>query len=146
MTLWRAVPQVQELKDLQGPFQVGSVVEVGCAVGWQAVNVSETRLSLRGSLCSCEERNWTVKCVGLGAWSALSHYGGCRIMTCSALSDLWGTWKGGLRFKEQQLLSCAKGFNVEGARELLCLASGLWSQPPGRCLPNGGNPELWRPR
>ena len=109
---------------------MGSILEVGCAVGWQRVNDSQ--------------RSWRVKCVGLGAWSALSH-GACRIMSCSPLSDVWGTWRGGLRFKEQQRLSCAEGFNVEGAKELRCTASGLWSQPPGRCLPNGGNPELWRP-
>ena len=29
-------------------------------------------------------------------------------------------------------------------KELRCLPSGLWDHLPGQCLPNGGNPELWR--
>ncbi len=35
-------------------------------------------------------------------------------------------------------------FLKNSAKELRCLPSGLWDHLPGQCLPNGGNPELWR--
>lgn len=121
---------VREMKDLQGPFKAGSHLEVGCALGWQPLNQSE--------------ETWHVKCVGWDAWTAVGHYGGCTVVTCSACSDVWGTWWGSRDFNRSLQLRCADGFNVEGASELHCLASGLWDRLPGRCLPNGGNPELWR--
>ncbi|CAL1142259.1 unnamed protein product [Cladocopium goreaui] len=116
--------------DLRGPFKSGSVLEVSCALGFRPLNESEG--------------TWTVKCVGWNAWSATGHFGGCDVVSCSSLSDTWGTWLGAVRFNSTMRLECADGFNVEGASELHCLASGLWSHLPGQCLPNGGNPELWR--
>eukprot|EP00434_Breviolum_minutum_P033814 symbB.v1.2.029920.t1/scaffold3323.1/size59064/6 len=127
----RHLPEgVRSQKDLPAPFKSGSILEVGCAIGFHPLNESE--------------EFWNVKCVGWDAWSATGHFGGCEVVTCSSMSDTWGTWTGALRFNSTLRLECADGFNVEGASELRCLPSGLWDHLPGQCLPNGGNPELWR--
>lgn len=40
---------------------------------------------------------------------ATGHFGGCEVVTCSSMSDTWGTWTGALRFNSTLRLECADG-------------------------------------
>lgn len=40
---------------------------------------------------------------------ATGHFGGCDVVSCSSLSDTWGTWLGAVRFNSTMRLECADG-------------------------------------
>eukprot|EP00439_Symbiodinium_sp_Y106_P047868 s3486_g6.t1 len=116
---------------LHSPYPAGRPIMVGCPDGWESKNYSRI--------------TWKIMCRGSGGWKA-ENPPGCKILLCQHLLDDFGAWRGARHFNASQKLSCADGYVVEGAAELTCMSSGRWDRMPGRCLPNGGNAELWRSR